>query len=232
MAQQQAQATEARRALVAAALASRFANRRNEDFAEAALNLVDGLWRDGQFPDAHAAIWLGIAHTALAPLAENEVFAPRYRRWSRRQGDLIDRFLEQQVLVPPRLGPSDVIGGFDLQPRLPGSPPNPDWRTGPLLSLLTHGLRHPSVTEDRDRLGWLLSADLAARFTAQLMFTRPGCYYHPTPNRSVGGIRTSLWDNRVSASHHALNLLAMLDLLETIEQLEQRRSRDPDSPTP
>ncbi|MFW6335935.1 MAG: hypothetical protein ACOC3G_02245 [Phycisphaeraceae bacterium] len=216
-------ATEARRALLAAALASHFAELRDEAFAEAALDLVEGLWQDQQTPDVHTATWLGVAHTALAPLAEHERFGPRYRRWSQRQGDLIDLFLQQQVLVPPRIGPSDVIGGFDLQPTAPGSPPNPDWRSGPLLSLLAHGLRHEAVTRDRDRLGWLLSADLAARFTAQLMFTEAGCYYHAAPARSVGGIRTSLWDNRVSVGPHALNLLAIMDLLETIEVLEARR---------
>lgn len=216
-------ATEARRALLAASLASRFAERREEEFAEAALNLVEGLWQDQQTPDVHTATWLGVAHTALAPLAEHERFGPRYRRWSQRQGDLIDLFLQQQVLVPPRIGPSDVIGGFDLAPAAPGSPPNPDWRTGPLLSLLAHGLRHEAVTRGRDRLGWLLSADLAARFTAQLMFTEAGCYYHAAPARSVGGIRTSLWDNRVSVGPHALNLLGIMDLIETIEVLEARR---------
>jgi hypothetical protein len=222
-------ATEARRALLAAALASHFTQRRNEDFAEAAMNLAEGLWGKEQPPDVHAATWLGVAHTALAPLAEHERLGPRYRQWSQRQGDLIALFLKQQVLVPPRLGPSDVIGGFDLQPAAPGSPPNPDWRSGPLLSLLAHGLRHEAVTRNRDRLGWLLSADLAARFTAQLMFTRPGCYYHAAPSRSVGGIRNSLWDNRVSVGPQALNLLAIMDLLETIELLEERRhGNDPE----
>lgn len=222
-------ATEARQAILAAALASHFAERRDDAFAEAALDLVEGLWQNGQTPDVHTATWLGGAHTALAPLAplpEHDQLAARYRQWSQRQGDLIALFLEQQVLEPPRLGPSDVIGGFDLQPTAPGSPPNPDWRTGPLLSLLAHGLRHETVTRDRDRLGWLLSADLAARFTAQLMFNRPGCYYHPVPRRSVGGIRTNLWDNRISAGPHALNLLAVMDLLETIEFLETRRHRE------
>ena len=219
-------ATEARQAILAAALASHFAKRRDDAFAVAALDLVEGLWQNGQTPDVHTATWLGVSHTALAPLAENDRLAPRYHEWSQRQGDLIALFLEQQVLEPPRLGPSDVIGGFDLQPTPPGSPPNPDWRTGPLLSLLAHGLRHETLTRDRDRLGWLLSADLAARFTAQLMFNRPGCYYHPAPSRSVGGIRTNLWDNRISAGPHALNLLAVVDLLETIELLEARRHGD------
>ncbi|MFP3422575.1 hypothetical protein R0K19_24700, partial [Bacillus sp. SIMBA_161] len=86
-------------------------------------------------------------------------------------------------------GPPDVLGGFEFQRAAPGSPPNPDWRTAPLLSLLAHGLRHDAVFEGRYRLGWLLSADLAARFIAQLTVTGPGAYYRRSPELGLGGVR-------------------------------------------
>ena len=124
------------------------------------------------------------------------------------------KLCEQQVIEPPRLGPKDVIGGFELVKGPPNSPPNPDWRTAQLLSFLATCVRQPGITQGRDSYGWLLTGALAARFLGQLMMDEPNCYYVRNHPESLGGVRLCLWDNRLPINANAMSLLAVTELQE------------------
>lgn len=225
--------SEADRAVIAAALARRYDRRRQTEAAEAVLSLVEPMWGHedpagrGQGPGIHAAPWLGIAHAALAPIEDDPRFAGLYAAWTDRQADLVEACLTRQLIEPPAVGPADVVGGFDPRPVLPGHAPDPDWRTGPMLILLANALRDPAMPEARDRLGWLLSADLAVAFLDRLVFAEASCFYHRSVLESLGGMRWSLTDNRVATAPHAMGLVAAVELLTTLDALKADRADGP-----
>ncbi len=115
------------------------------------------------------------------------------------------------------LGPADVIGGFELEPAPVGTPPAPNWRTAQLLAFLSICLREDGITADRDALGWVLNAGLAARFIAQLMMDEASAYYVRSLPDAIGGVRMALWDNQLGLAPTALSLLACVQLQETLD---------------
>jgi len=209
------------RAVAAAALAKRYERLLRLDDAKAAMDTAMSLWTAQAEPDIHAAPWITRAHFSLRSLADHEDFSQSYQQWTERQYQLLEKALEQQVIETPLLGPDDVKGGYELRPGPANAPPNPDWRTAPMLSLLSYSLRHDTIRQRGDELGYLLSAGLAARFIDQLTYTQPGTFYHRIPARSFGGMRLAMWDQRVGLAAHSLGVVSLLDLLDTLDALRQ-----------
>jgi len=131
--------------------------------------------------------------------------------------EAIDVLLKKQVRQTSELAGADVVGGFDFAGT--GLQPGPDWTTG-------YGILFLATTLNRDRGGdevrVILSAALAARFVAQLMFDEPGCYYVPSPEDVLGAVRKSLADNEVSAAPSAVALLAVMELQNAMAQWQKR----------
>ncbi len=165
-------------------------------------------------------VWLAVAQQRLE--ASGAAIPPDPAGRLARQVQLIT---QQQVLSLPGLGPLDVYGGIEFEPGPPGSAPRPDWRTGQALWLFAAGLRSPTTLADprANPLDWTFSAELAARFLAQLRFDEYSAYYVTRPALAIGGLRTSLTDHRLDPMHSALALHAMLELLERLDDAEAAR---------
>jgi len=141
---------------------------------------------------------------------------------ARRKGlsRLIKQLVPRQIIAPPELGSKDVIGGFALSNRPSSAPPAPDWHSAQVLALLATSMRDPKLMSDQDELGWLLTGSLTARFLGQLMMDKPSCYYVPAMDEALGGMRLSLWDNRLSISATAMSLLALTEMQTTVDASE------------
>lgn len=206
--------TQATQALILAALASRWDQTRDDNLAELLVEEQKRLW-DGlvQRPDVAALPWALLAQRRSGGLEGENSFAAEI-------AVVTQGLAEQQVTATPEMGPADVVGGFQLGQSLPDGPPNPDWRTAPVLALVAGSLRESAVREGEDVLGWLMTAGRAARFLGQLMMDEPGCYYVRTSADSVGGLRLALYDNRLAVAPQAMGLLAMTEMQQALDELE------------
>jgi hypothetical protein len=209
------------RALLSAALAAVHDQRRDRDSAEALARVREGL-RAEVTPSHLASVlpWLAMADLRVPPGVEEDL-AERRALVAAMWGPLVEVVRRLQVARPPRLGPADVVGGFDLVDRAEGDVPHPDWRSSHLLAFLSIALADPTLREDRNALTWLLDCGLGARFLAQLMVDESGCYYVRSPQRAAGGLRTALWDNRLGVAPAAMGLLAVTELQSTMGQFAQ-----------
>jgi len=207
-------------ALIAASLTALHAQTRDPLMADAARAALDAAYaRVARNPDVSALPWVMIAHDrAAGTLAEpNDVNRGQWRGLA----GLVDLLNDQHIFERPLLGPSDVVGGFELSKAPPGSPPNPDWRTGQLLLFLSVALRHEQVRGDRNPFDWLLPAQGAARFLARLTFDAVNDFYVKSPEDTLGGVRISLWDNTLAVAPSAIGLLALTELQATSQVLNQ-----------
>ncbi len=207
-------------ALSVAALAAAYAQTRRSDLVDPLRHALDQLWNQTQGnPNINALPWLAFTQDRVGELlADDDAHIKQKQQRDTALGQLAHKLLGQQVVDSPRVGPDDVIGGFELNSGPIDSPPNPNWTTAPLLSFLSIATRHPEI-RGHDEMGWLLSAALSARFLRQLQFDMAGCYYVRSPQETLGGIRLALWDNRLTLDATAMSLLAVTDLQETLDKL-------------
>jgi hypothetical protein len=216
------QMNDASLALSALALATWYERTRDPRVGEAVWSLMDRLWDrpDHTAPNLSALPWLALAHERAADLlAQTDPSGERQAELARRRtvlAEVVERLCLSQVIERPALGPDDVLGGFVLTPGPAGSPPNPNWRNAQPMMFLSTVLRDGSVTQGRDKLGWLLSAGYSARFVGQLMMDDASCYYVRDRKAARGGVRMAPWDNRLALAPTAMSLLAVTELQTTL----------------
>jgi len=59
------------------------------------------------------------------------------------------------------------------------------------------------------------------RFTGQLMVSPAEAYASALPERVIGGVRRTLWDDAVRLEDTAMALLVALELMESLAALDQ-----------
>ena len=206
--------------LALAALADLYDQTRDAATGQAVADGLAALWDEtgGNF-NVYALPWIALAHeSADAPLVDAGLMDPATR--DRRREVLLQFFTligRAQVVENPALGPDDVQGGIVLTPGPPGSPPNPDWHTAQLLSFIATVSRDAELVQPRDRIGAIVTAESAARFLGQLMMDGPACFAAPHPAQAVGGVRLTLWDNRLAVPPTAFGLLALVEFRSALE---------------
>jgi hypothetical protein len=162
----------------------------------------------------------------LAPAAGAAGGPPK--TYAQRVAALMERLQACQITRAPETpaaGPADVVGGCDFTGAPAGSPPAPDWRTAMAVYVLSAATREPALVAPDHRADCLLTAGLGARFVAQLMFAEPSCYYVRNDALALGGVRMSLWDNRLAPGPSAMALLAALELEDTIAAMQKEGAR-------
>ncbi len=136
---------------------------------------------------------------------------------------------------PERGGPGDLAGGIPfVRPMPTGLPELPDWHTAHSLAAMSVIWRHGNVASQDERAKLLLSCTKAARFIGQLMFDQPSLFYVAIGSDAMGGVRMSLWDNRLPVATTAMGLLAMTEFqinyqVLQAEALQKRSTGDPDT---
>lgn len=216
-------------AVVLSALVELHGQTGDAQLAKQIVLVFDNLWTQsgGRF-NVNALPWVALAHVRGVPrlveagLIDEETV-------TRRSADLkwmLDRIAEWQVIDRPVLGPADVLGGIVTRPGPAGSPPNPTWQTAPLFSFLATVIRDPQIVAEGRHMGPLITASATARFLGQLMMDKPNCFAVRSEAEVVGGIRLSLYDNRLDIAPSALTLLALLEMRETFAWLKPAEETD------
>lgn len=216
-------------ALVAAALAGRYAQSRDVTLGRRVAASLTALWErtDGGF-DVFALPWALEAHlVAHGPLIADGLLDPAVAQ-ARAKGlavllDLVER---RQVIDRPTLGPADVMGGIVLRAAPEGSPPVPTWHTAHVVRFLALALRDQQAVPVIRRPGAMVTASAAARFLGQLMIDEPSCFGIPNPAQALGGIRLALFDNTLDVAPSAVTLLAMTELSSTLHAIEAESDAD------
>jgi len=209
-------------AIAVAGLAAAYEQTRRDDLAEPLRAALDHLWEHSQrSPNVNALPWLALAHERVAELlADTEERRNLKMRRDMALATMVKQLIPQQVVDVPRIGPADVIGGFELRHVAPDAPPNPNWTTAQLLMFLSISTRQGDVRAGQDELGWVLSAGLAARCLRQLQMQPSGCYYVRSPIDAIGGVRLAMWNNTMPLRATAMSLLAVIETQEMLRAFE------------
>jgi len=210
-------------AVVAAALAGRYAQSRDAVLGARVAEVLAALWErgEGRF-DVFALPWALEAHgQASAPLIEDGLLEPDVAA-ARGAGlaALLDLVEAKQVIDRPSLGPDDVMGGIVLRAAPEGSPPAPTWHTAHVVRFLALALRDHHAVPAKRRPGVMVTASAAARFLGQLMIDEPSCFGIPNPDQALGGIRLALFDNTLNVAPTAVTLLAVTELSATLHAMD------------
>ncbi|MEL7088591.1 MAG: hypothetical protein AAGL98_09170, partial [Planctomycetota bacterium] len=216
-------------AVVLLALVELHGRTEDAELARQIASVFARMWEqnNGRF-NVNALPWVALAHVRGVPrlleagLIDAETVAKRNAdlQW------MLDHIDDGQVVNTPTLGPADVRGGIVTRPGPEGSPPNPTWQTAPLFSFLATVMRDPEIVPRGRRMGSLITASAAARFLGQLMMDKPNCFAVRSEAEAVGGIRLSLYDNRLDIAPSALTLLALLEMRETFAFLQPAAERE------
>lgn len=136
---------------------------------------------------------------------------------------LLEKLLARQITEPldTQFAPADVVGGFDRGTSMmrPGAVPELDWKTAEALAFLALACRDPQFCPPHNRDDYLLRSAQACRFIAQLMFIEPICFFMQDTSHVLGGVRSSLTDNRLEVAATATSLLAATELQLTYKHL-------------
>ncbi|MCE9591343.1 MAG: hypothetical protein K8S99_12555 [Planctomycetes bacterium] len=135
---------------------------------------------------------------------------------------LVRELRARQITAPPAVGPADVVGAFELRAVPMDAAPAPDWHSAQVLAFMAVVLRDPQALPAEDRVPTLLACGMAARYLDQLTFNADACFFVRSPDDVIGGVRLSLWDNRLPLSPSAMSLLALSELRATLEELAKR----------
>ena len=210
-------------ALVAAALAGRYAQSRDAVLGQHVAGRLAALWErsQGNF-DVFALPWALEAHlVASGPLIEDGLLEPAVaQERAKTLVPLLDLVERRQVIDRPTLGPDDVMGGIVLRAAPEGSPPAPTWHTAHVVRFLALALRDNATVPAIRRPGVMVTASAAARFLGQLMIDDPSCFAIPNPGQALGGIRLALFDDTLDVAPTAVTLLAVTELSSTLHAME------------
>lgn len=226
-------------ALIVAALAHLYEQTRDAELGEKVRASRMMQWRE--FPadrilaalpwmmrtEAYAALLDALDAPATQPGHVSDAGAAAERREKIQK--LMASLRDRQVVDPPALGPADVVGGFELTGAPSSGAPSPDWRSAFAVGFLASAMRDSEIVQPHDRVAWLLTCGLGARYLAQLMYDAPGSYYVALPGEVLGATRASLWDNDTPVSATAMSLLAVLDLKKTISEIQAAGGLDESS---
>lgn len=213
-------------AVVTAALAAWHNATRSNTIAQPAWDVLQQLMQANENDPRHNDLFW-VAH-ALDQSGQNlanaqpkpDTAKQQLNHWHKTLADFLATLSDRQVRTRPALGPEDVLGGFVFQDTNPGTPPNPTWQSAIPLATFALALRNPDIVPADQNFGPLLTADLGARFLGQLMVTKTSAFYMRQPQRALGGVRNTLWDNTLTPDASAMTLLALAELQHTLRQLE------------
>lgn len=215
-------------AVITAALASYYDSTRSKSLVEPVWDVLTDLMKANANIDESRVVdllWVAHALDAAGPnlakvQADPKSAAKTLDAWRKQLADYLELLSQQQIVSKPILGPEDVTGGFILQKPIPGTPPEPTWRSAMPTALLAFGLRDTGIIPADKNFGPILTAGLGARFLGQLIITPPSAYYLRDTEPALGGVRRTLWDNTLYPDCSAITLIALAELQQTLNDLE------------
>lgn len=112
----------------------------------------------------------------------------------------------------------DLAGGIVFST----SSPVPSWQAARPLAFVASMLRDLQLTEDREVSEELLHLLASLRFLRQLTAGESECFMYRKPDQAIGGVRSSLWDQRMPPEATAMTLMAVCETLKSLDEIQKR----------
>ncbi len=180
------------------------------DAAPVASNAVRAVFREtpegdlvGQMP------WLGWAEVRLAGEGADVPAAVALRRMRERVWE------HQLTAAVAGEDEQDLVGGIVFTK---GRTAIPTWQSARPLAFVATMLGDGRLTEEGEFNAELVRLLTSLRFLRQLQVDESAMWMYPSPERALGGIRASVWDQRMPIEASALTLLAVCETLEALEK--------------
>ncbi len=97
----------------------------------------------------------------------------------------------------------------------------PNWQSAKPIAFLAHMLGDDRLTEPDERGTEIIRMVRAMRFLRQLMADRYTGYRYANPTKATGGVRSSLFDDRMPAPATALSLMAACEMVDSLHRMTQ-----------
>ena len=210
-------------AMVIAALSNLYERTRDRQLAEQLVVSQERLWQDANAELLLKMIpWIAmtefrIRHWRVVKLSEEQLAAR-----DQRLDQLVDDLHRAHVIGSRRSlshGMTAVAAsGSDALEQ-------PTWRAADLILVQTSMMQGKQHSTGHDSVQRLLSCGSAARSLAQLMFDDAAGYYIRSRSDALGGVKRSLWDNRLGIEPAAMSLLAITRLQQAAAQVSDGRGQ-------
>lgn len=97
----------------------------------------------------------------------------------------------------------------------------PSWHSARPVAFFAMMLGDDRLTEANERGSQIIKMVRAMRFLRQLMADAYSSYRYANPAKAVGGVRSSLWDDRMPVPATALSLLAACEMLDSLDKMSR-----------
>lgn len=148
--------------------------------------------------------WLSIASSALTPDGEETLGSLALR--SARE----DVWAHQLATSDLRTHERDLAGGIVFTR---GRSPLPTWHSLRPLATIAGTLTAPGVTSREEFMAHFTRLSASLRFVMQLSVREFETHMYRDDRRSLGGVRSALWDQRVSLDATSLALITVCETL-------------------
>lgn len=152
--------------------------------------------------------WLGWAEVGLAR-GEDVPAAVALRRMRERVWE------HQLTAAVAGRDDLDLVGGIVFTK---GRTAIPTWQAARPLAFIATMLGDGRLTEEGEFNSELVRLLTSLRFLRQLQVDESAMWMYPNPELAMGGIRASVWDQRMPIEASALTLLAVCETLEALEK--------------
>jgi hypothetical protein len=151
--------------------------------------------------------WLGRAVVILAGDSKTIPASPALR-------DMREEVWKHQLTVDDAgEDGKDLVGGIVYTS---ARNPLPTWQSVRPIIFLAQAAGDNRLTDEKEKLPEIAHLLSATRFLRQLMVDEAAAYSAEDPDAAIGGIRSSLWDQRQPVEATAMTLMAVCDLMKTL----------------
>jgi hypothetical protein len=153
--------------------------------------------------------WLGRAEMVLAEPGKDVPAAAALR-------DARDKVWEHQLTAADAGEDApDLIGGIVFTA---SRNPLPTWQSVRPIIFLAQMAGEPRLTDSKEYFPQIAHLLASMRFLRQLMLDEAAAYSAEDPEASIGGIRSSLWDQRQPVEATAMTLMAVCEMLQSLKK--------------
>lgn len=183
---------------------------RSQAALEYAQSEVREQFRSLPTPQLVAAMpWLGWAELELAEGKETVPSSIALREMR----DLIWEFQIDPISAGAE--DADFVGGIVFSR---GSTQLPTWQSLRPIAIASTMLGDSRLTDNEELFAQLNPLLRSMRFVMQLSASEAHGHMYPVPERAIGGLRLSLWEQTISVDATSLGLVAICELLDSLER--------------
>ncbi len=165
--------------------------------------------------------WFGWSQARWTDLSDGSMTAPVPAAQAFR--DMRDQMWSHQIQADGLPGDQLDLGGGVVFTT--ARSPMPTWHMARPLAFIATMLGDPRLTEDKEVSTELLHLLDSLRFLRQLTVREAECFMYREPEKAIGGVRSSLWDQRMPPEATAMTLMAVCETLRSLEEIQKREKK-------